>query len=252
MTEWWSALDMFQKVLYCLAVPSTLILVIQTILVLFVIGHGGEGVNYSDTSGIDFDGDAMSGGFDTGGFDAGSMDVPDFNGQEVLNHDVMGHDAIGHEAMNHDMNADSVSHEGTNPADAGSLRIFTIQTVMAFLCVFGWTASVMYSSDRSSLKASAVGFIFGAIAMYLIAKLAQQTAKLTANGTFNPKNAIGAEGSVYIPIPANSSGNGKINIVVQGSLMECDAMTEEHEQLTTGTKIRVTDIVGDVLVVERA
>ena len=57
---------------------------------------------------------------------------------------------------------------------------------------------------------------------------------------------------MYIPIPANSSGNGKINIVVQGSLMECDAMTEEHEQLSTGTKIRVTDIVGDVLVVERA
>ena len=248
MTEWWNALDMFQKVLYCVAIPSTLILVIQTILVLFGIGHGGEGVNYSDTSGIDFDSDALSGGFhDAGGFDAGSMDVPDFNGHEVLNHD-----AIGHEAMNHDMNADSVSHEGTNLADAGSLRIFTIQTVMAFLCVFGWTASVMYASDGSSLKASAVGFIFGAAAMYLIAKLAQQTAKLTANGTFNPKNAIGAEGSVYIPIPANSSGNGKINIVVQGSLMECDAMTEEHEQLSTGTKIRVTDIVGDVLVVERA
>ena len=101
MTEWWNALDMFQKVLYCVAIPSTLILVIQTILVLFGIGHGGEGVNYSDTSGIDFDSDALSGGFhDAGGFDAGSMDVPDFNGHEVLNHD-----AIGHEAMNHDMNA---------------------------------------------------------------------------------------------------------------------------------------------------
>ena len=246
MTEWCNALDLFQKVLYCVAIPSTLILVIQTILVLLGIGHGGEGVNYSDTSGIDFDSDAMS-----GGFDAGSMDVPDFNGHEVLNHDMLNHD-MGHDGMNHDMGHDGVNHEGTNPADAGSLRIFTIQTVMAFLCVFGWTASVMYSSDGSSLKASAVGFIFGAIAMYLIAKLAQQTAKLTANGTFNPKNAIGAEGSVYIPIPANSSGNGKINIVVQGSLMECDAMTEDHEQLPTGTKIRVTDIVGDVLVVERA
>ena len=228
MTEWWNALDLFQKVLYCIAVPSTLVLIIQTILVLCGIGEGGEGVNYSDTSGIDFDGDVTAGGMDASN--------PG---------DITGAHDFG------DAGTDSVSHEGTSPADAGTMRMFTMQTVMAFLCVFGWTTIVGYSSGSSSWMSSFLGILFGVIAMYAIAKLAQLSTKLVANGTFNPKNAIGTEGSVYIPIPANGSGNGKINIIVQGSLMECDAMTEESEQLSTGDKIRVTDIVGDVLVVEK-
>lgn len=229
MTEWWSTLDLFQKVLYCVAIPSTLILVIQTILVLFGIGEGGEGANYSDTSGIDFDSD-MSG--------------VDFDGSVST-------DGIDMSDMSNSGDTDMVSHDGGNSADAVSMRLFTVQTVMAFMCVFGWTSLVGYNSGSSSWRASIVGGLLGIIAMYLIAKLAQLSTKLSDSGTFNPKNAIGAEGSVYIPIPSRGSGNGKINIVVQGRLMECDAMTEGTEGLSTGDKIRVTDIVGDVLVVEK-
>lgn len=228
MTEWWSTLDLFQKVLYCVAIPSTLILVIQTILVLFGIGEGGEGANYSDTSGIDFDSDVSGVDFD------GSMSTDGV--------DMSGSGDIDHNA---------VSHEGTSSADAASMRLFTVQTVMAFMCVFGWTTIAGYNSGSSSWRAAVVGGLFGIIAMYLIAKLAQLSTRLSDSGTFDPKNAIGIEGSVYIPIPAGGSGNGKINIVVQGRLMECDAMTEEDYGLSTGDNIRVTDIVGDVLVVEK-
>ena len=41
------------RVFYCIAIPATLIIVIQTILLMIGIGHGGEGVEFSDTSGID-------------------------------------------------------------------------------------------------------------------------------------------------------------------------------------------------------
>ena len=222
MTEWWNALDLFQKILYCIAIPSTLILVIQTLLVLFGIGDGGEGANYSETSGIDFDSDITGDGIDMSDMSASG-----------------------------DIDTDMVSHDGSNSADAASMRIFTAQTIMAFLCVFGWTTIVGYNSGSSSWRAALIGGLLGIIAMYLIAKLAQLSTKLSDSGTFNPKNAIGIEGSVYIPIPSNGTGNGKINIVVQGRLMECDAMTEGGESLSTGDKIRVTDIVGDVLVVEK-
>jgi len=228
MTEWWNALDMFQKVLYCVAVPSTLILIVQTLLVLFGIGHGGEGADFSDTSGLDLDGDGMP---DT----AAVGDVPDSIGE-------LHGDGAAHDVLNND---------GTNLADAGSLRLFTIQTVMAFFCVFGWTAAVMYSSCASSLLSAFVGVVFGVLAMYLIAKLVQQTAKLAANGTYNPRNAIGTEGTVYLTIPANGVGSGKVNVIVQGSLAECDAITDEDEPLVTGDRIRVTDVRRDMLVVER-
>ena len=53
MFEWWNSLGITMQVFYCIALPATLIIVIQTILLMIGIGHGGEGVEFSDTSGID-------------------------------------------------------------------------------------------------------------------------------------------------------------------------------------------------------
>ncbi len=220
MAEWWEALTVFQKVLYCIAVPSTMIVLIQTIMVLCGFGEGGEGLNASDTSGIDLGTDGM-----------------DFPADTDLNMDGV--------------NGDISSHEGFNPADAGNLKMFTVQTVMAFLCVFGWTAIVTVNGGSSPLIASLTGALLGVIAMYCIAKLIQQSARLAENGTFNPKNALGGEATVYIPIAARRGNTGKISIIVQGTLMECEAITEGEVDLKTGDKVKVTDIVGDTMVVEK-
>ena len=57
MFEWWNSLGITMQVFYCIAIPATLIIVIQTILLMIGIGHGGEGIEFSDTSGIDGLGD---------------------------------------------------------------------------------------------------------------------------------------------------------------------------------------------------
>ena len=40
MAEWWNSLDLFKQIMVCIAVPSTLIIVIQ--LILMLIGLGGD------------------------------------------------------------------------------------------------------------------------------------------------------------------------------------------------------------------
>ena len=52
MTEWWEGLSMLSRVLYCIAVPSTLILLLQTIFSVIGIGDDAD-INLSDTGGID-------------------------------------------------------------------------------------------------------------------------------------------------------------------------------------------------------
>ena len=42
MLTWWNNLDAFARVFACIAVPSTLILVVQTVLLLFGLGGGEE------------------------------------------------------------------------------------------------------------------------------------------------------------------------------------------------------------------
>ena len=88
--------------------------------------------------------------------------------------------------------------------------------------------------------------------MYGVAKLLQATAKLAQNGTLNVKNLLGASGTVYLVIPADGKGSGKVTVTTDERCLEFDAITESGEALPDGTPIRVTDIrTGNVLVVEK-
>lgn len=107
MNEWWDGLSLLLKVLYCIAFPSTLILLVQTLLSMFGFHDGGSGHDFSDTSGLDLDVDANISGH-------GDVD-------------------IGH--CTHDIGCDH-NVDGGNPADFASMRMFTLQTIVAFFhCV---------------------------------------------------------------------------------------------------------------------
>ena len=76
--------------------------------------------------------------------------------------------------------------------------------------------------------------------------------KLAESGTLKIKNAIGVIGEVYLPIGAERSKMGKVQIKVQGSLRELEAITDEPEELKTGSMVKVTEIVSaEILLVEK-
>lgn len=55
MEIWWQSVPALERALFLIGMPFTLILVIQTVLLLF--GHGDSGDLDSDTSGLDLDSD---------------------------------------------------------------------------------------------------------------------------------------------------------------------------------------------------
>ncbi|MBD5145718.1 MAG: NfeD-like protein [Ruminococcus sp.] len=227
MTEWWESLSTLVQVLYCIAVPSTLLLLLQTIL--SISGFGGDSdVNISDTSGIDM-GDIS--GADFG--DVGDIgDIGDLGDVSDLSADVPDADVHVHGSYS-------------------SLQLFTVQGIVAFLAVSGWVSIAALSSGVPSAGAIPLGLVAGFFAMYGIAKLVQISKKLTENGTIDFRNAIGENATVYIPIPPSGEGEGKVTLTLQGRFMECSAVSNEREMLKTGTAVRVTDLNGEVLVVER-
>ena len=230
MTEWWEGLSTVLKVLYCIALPSTLLLLIQTLLAVFGMHDGGAGVDISDTSGIDFDGGGMHGGFDV---------HTDMSGVD-LSHDLsLGHDGT----FDH-------SVDGGNPGDFSSMRMFTMQTIVAFLTVFSWTTIVAINGGMPTGLAFAIGLVLGFVVMFAVAKLVQLSARLAENGTLDVRNCLGLTGTVYIPIPPKGQGEGKVNVTVQGQLRELSAVTTQNEMLRTGEQVRITDLRGDTVVVE--
>ena len=210
MIDWWNGLTLMEQILYCIAIPSTLILLLQTIMTLCGFGHEGGDMNVSDTSGIDFD-----------------MDMPD------------------------DISFDTDIGDGSPVSDLGSMHFFTMQGIVAFFCIFGWTSIIILHGGGSGTVSVLVGLVFGFIAMFAVAKIMQVSAKMTQSGTLDMRNTLGETGRVYLTVPPKGAGTGKVNITVQGRFMEFDALNSSDMAIQTGENIRVIDIEGNYLVIEK-
>ncbi len=223
MNAWWDGLDLVMKILYCISIPSTLVLILQTIFSVAGFGDGPD-INVSDTSGFDFETDTGADiGFDIDLDAAASAD------------------------------AGTIAETGLNNVvpNLNALKLFTVQGILAFFSVFSWMSIVLISLGVPSAGAVIIGIIAGFAAMYGVALLIKTLKGLAENGNVNFRNAIGESAVVYIPVPAGGQGEGKVTITFQGKFMECDAITLENRTLKTGQSVRVTDLRGDVLVVEQ-
>lgn len=221
MQAFWESLSLLQKILYCIAIPSTLVLILQTILLFLGMGDGGDGVNVSDTSGLDLAG----ADFDpTGAPDMGPADF-----------DLPDGDFAG---------------DGSNPADFGTLRLFTLQGIIAFLCVFGWSGIALVKTALPIFLSLLFSFLFGLLFMFLVAFLIRAMSKLSDDGSISVQSTLGCSGTVYLTIPPKGKGHGKINITIGGQFCEYDAITDSPVPVPTGAQIRVIDVRGDMVVVE--
>src|SRR6185369_10020041 len=87
----------------------------------------------------------------------------------------------------------------------------------------------------------------GLAAMYGVYFLMRGLYQLTADGTERIASAVGQEASVYLTIPAQHKGKGKIHVPVQNRLLEYEAETG-GEKLPTGTRVVVVAVLGPACV----
>jgi hypothetical protein len=149
-----------------------------------------------------------------------------------------------------DMDADASEFE----ADDGGVgfQFFTFKGIVAFFTIFGWTGVVCIQSNLSTSLTMIISAIAGIIMMVLTSLLFFWMHKLAESGTLKIINAVGVVCEVYLPIGANRTKMGKVQIKVQGSLRELEAITNEKEDLKTGTMVKVTEIVSaEILLVEK-
>lgn len=103
----------------------------------------------------------------------------------------------------------------------------------------------MLASDVAPLMTAFFSVLVGILFMFISMSLFYLVSKMQRSGNINLKNAIGATGEVYIPIPANRQSYGKIMVVIQGGLRELEAITDETEELKTGTKVTIVSVEGE-------
>ena len=88
-----------------------------------------------------------------------------------------------------------------------------------------------------------MAIIFGLVAIVVVYYLYRSIEQLKADGTVSEKTLVGATGSVYVRIPGNNEGIGKVLLSQQGRTMEYEAITLGPE-LISGTPISVVRVVS--------
>lgn len=130
-------------------------------------------------------------------------------------------------------------------------QFFTLKNFIAFFTIFGWTGLASLQSGMSNGGSIAVSFGAGIAMMVLMATMFYYLAKLSDDGTLKVKNAINGIGEAYLPIPAKRAAMGKVQIRIQGSVRELDAITDHDEEIPSGTLVTVIDVVnGGILIVK--
>ncbi|MBN1868665.1 NfeD family protein [Candidatus Sumerlaeota bacterium] len=151
------------------------------------------------------------------------------------------------------MTADVPDHgdAGTHHTDSdASFKFLTIQSLMAFLMMFGLVGLSSHGSLRIWGPVSILIATAGGVAsVWLIDRVMRTMLKLQSTGTVCLQNAVGQEGTVYLTIPAE--GVGKIQVTFQGRYRVCDATSHAKEEIKTGERVLVVDVANNVLVVEK-
>ncbi len=137
-------------------------------------------------------------------------------------------------------------------ADTGiAFQFFTFRNLVAFFTVFGWTGLGCIASGYTTETTIIVSVVSGLIMMVIMSTLFYLLSRMTDSGTLNMNNAKGKTGTVYIPIHAKRGSMGKVQVKIQGSLRELDAITDEENDLSTGMVVSVKEVLdGNILLVE--
>lgn len=248
MTQWLQSLSPLEYAMLLLAVPATLLLVLQTLLLLFS-GHvdGGDGDGDFDTDG-DFDADGdLDADFDVDtDFDADAgLDVDgDLDGGGDFDSDAGPNPDDGFSG--------GPGHEALTPGLFSGLKVLTLRGVVAFLAIFGWGTLWLLRLGLFPLAALFLGSAMGVWAMVLVALLLRVSLRLQDDGTLHIQNALGLSGSVYLTVPAQRQGPGKVQLLLQERFTEFPAVTDDPEALPTGTEVLIVGLSGrDTLVVTK-
>ncbi len=140
---------------------------------------------------------------------------------------------------------DNASDLGADITDHGGFHFFTVKNLIGFFTIFAWSGLACLYNGLSSIYSIVISSASGIAMMLVMASIFYLMSRLAYSGNFHIKNCIGVLGEVYLTIPANREGLGKVHIKVQGALREIEAMTDESNDLKQGSLVKVIQVINE-------
>ena len=146
---------------------------------------------------------------------------------------IVGDGLDGHDEVHVDQ------HQG---ATAG-LNLLSVRALSAGLGFFGIGGMAGLATGLGLLAALPLGIVLGLAAMIGTAMITRWMLTLEDDGTVSIHGAVGTTGTVYLSIPGERKGAGKVLLTLQNRTVEYQAITPQ-EALPTGASVLVVDVVG--------
>jgi hypothetical protein len=148
---------------------------------------------------------------------------------------VIDADGDAHLGDGHDSGVSGAAHDG--------LDLLSVRTLSAGLSFFGLGGLAGLTTGLGLIAAIPLAAVAGLAAMVGTAAVVRSMLRLEDDGTVSIHGAVGATGRVYLTIPGDRTGAGKVTLTLQNRTVEYQAVTSAA-LLPTGAPIMVVDVVG--------
>ncbi len=133
--------------------------------------------------------------------------------------------------------------DGDTDHSGGDFKTFTFRNLINFLLGFSWTGIALFNFVPSSLLLVLISIASGAWFVWFFYMMMRTIIKLGRDQTILPEDYIGNTGQVYLTVPGNRVGQGKVLISIGGSTREFDAVTDGG-LIENGRAVRVSEVIG--------
>ena len=134
--------------------------------------------------------------------------------------------------------------------DGGS-NLYTFRNFVNFFLGFGWAAVLLDGQVKSTALLLVLATLVGVVLVALVMWLFKWLGSMQQSGNINLyKSAPGCSGKCYLAIPAERKGAGKVQITIQDSVREYNALTD-GDAISTGASVKVVEVIdANTLLVE--
>jgi len=146
--------------------------------------------------------------------------------------------------------SDSDSFDGDLDVTEHSFHLLSFRNLINFLLGFGWTGVLFYPNIDNKLVLGIVAFVVGLLFIALFFLIMRSLWKLAENNAFRMDEAVKKTAEVYLTIPPNKEGKGKVLVSVKGSVRELQAITYANKKIETGKLVTIVGIENTILIVD--
>ena len=134
----------------------------------------------------------------------------------------------------------------------GVLQLFTVRNFVNFLLGVGWGGVCLWGAIPNTPLLILASIIVGTLFVGVFVFMFRNLRRLEHTARYDLHDAVGQIADVYLRIPAERNGEGKIQTAFGGSVQELPAVTD-GDDIPSGSKVHILAVIGDhTFLVEKA